>query len=102
YNVLLYCFLIGAVLPIPFYFLTRRFPKNKLIRGIHIPVLLYGSIAWTPYNLSHSWPAVPVAWFFQVYVRNRYLPWWQKYNYILSTAFDCGITIAAIVIFFAL
>ncbi|KIM32165.1 hypothetical protein M408DRAFT_6492 [Serendipita vermifera MAFF 305830] len=102
YNVLLYCFLIGVVLPIPFYFLTRRFPKSEFLRGVHIPILLYGSINWAPYNLSHSWPAVPIAWFFQVYVRKYYLPWWQKYNYILSTAFDCGIAIAAIVIFFAL
>ena len=102
YFVLIFGFIVGVFLPIPFYMLTKRYPENKILRGIHIPVLLYGSINWAPYNLSHSWPAVPIAWFFQVYVRKYYLPWWQKYNYILSTALDCGIAISAIVIFFAL
>lgn len=97
YFVLIFGFLIGAVIPIPMYFLARRFPNNRIIRGIHVPVFLGGGLNWAPYNLSHAWPAVPVAWFFQVYVRKNYLAWWQKYNYILSTAFDCGIAIAAIV-----
>jgi len=102
YNVLLYGFLIGAALPIPFYFLSQRFPHNKVLRGIYIPVLIGGALNWAPYNLSHSWPAAIFAYVFQVYIRKRFLPWWQKYNYILSTAFDCGIAIAAIVTFFGL
>jgi OPT family oligopeptide transporter len=102
YFVLMFGVLIGAFLPFPFYLLTRRFPKSKFIRGIHIPILLYGSTNWAPYNLSHSWPAVPIAWFFQIYVRKHYIDWWKKYNYILSTAFACGIAIAAIVMFFVL
>ncbi|CAG7854939.1 Sexual differentiation process protein isp4 [Serendipita indica DSM 11827] len=102
YFVLLFGFVLGAIMPIPFYFLAKRFPDNKFIRGIHIPIFLGGGLNWAPYNLSHAWPAVPIAWFFQVYVRKHYLAWWQKYNYILSTAFDCGVAIAAIVTFFAL
>ncbi|PVF97003.1 OPT-domain-containing protein [Serendipita vermifera] len=102
YFVLIFGFVIGAVLPIPFYYLAKRWPENKIIRSIHIPIILSGPLNYAPYNLSHSWPAVPVAWFFQVYVRKHYLAWWQKYNYILSTAFDCGVAIAAIVTFFAL
>ncbi|PVF96622.1 OPT-domain-containing protein [Serendipita vermifera] len=102
YFVLIFGFLVGAVLPIPFYFLAKRFPENKIVRSIHVPILLSGPLNYAPYNLSHSWPAVPIAYFFQVYVRKHYLAWWQKYNYILSTAFDCGVAIAAIVTFFAL
>jgi OPT family oligopeptide transporter len=102
YFVLIFGFLVGAFLPLPFYFLAKAFPDNKFIRSIHVPILIGGSLNWAPYNLSHAWPAVPVAWFFQVYVRKHYLAWWQKYNYILSTAFDCGVAIAAIVTFFAL
>lgn len=102
YNVLLWGFLIGAFLPIPFYFLAKRWPDNKFIRSIHVPILLSGPLNWAPYNLSHTWSPVPIAYFFQVYVRKHYLAWWQKYNYILSTAFDCGVAIAAIVTFFAL
>jgi hypothetical protein len=102
YSILLYGFLIGAVFPIPFYFLTKRFPHSKVIRSFHSTVFLAGCLSWTPYNLSHSWPAVPVAYVFQIFIRKRYLAWWQKYNYILSTALDCGVAIAALVTFFAL
>jgi OPT family oligopeptide transporter len=43
YNGLLYCFLIGAVLPIPFYLLRRRFPT---LEYFHIPVMLTGGLIW--------------------------------------------------------
>jgi OPT family small oligopeptide transporter len=102
YFVLLFGFIIGAVLPLPFYFLAKRFPDSKTIRGFHITAFLSGGLSWAPYNLSHSWPTVPVAYFFQIYVRKHHLAWWQKYNYVLSTAFTCGIAIAAVVTFFAL
>jgi len=65
-------------------------------------VLLAGGLNWAPYNLSHAWPGAIFAWIFQSYIRKRYLPWWQKYNYVFSTALDCGIAICAIVSFFAL
>ncbi|RIB17097.1 OPT oligopeptide transporter protein, partial [Gigaspora rosea] len=41
YNILLWGFLIGAFLPIPFYLLHRKFPKAKF-NIANIPVILYG------------------------------------------------------------
>ena len=38
-----------------------------------------------------------VGWIFMVFIRKRYLPWWVKYNYVLTSALDCGVAIAAIV-----
>lgn len=37
-----------------------------------------------------------------VYVRGRYLGFWSKYNYVLSTAFSTAIALAAAIIFFTL
>ncbi|KAF7303999.1 OPT-domain-containing protein [Mycena indigotica] len=99
YNGLIYCFLIGAVLPIPFYFLRRRF---RVFEYFHLPVLLTGGLIWAPGSMANMWPAVPVAYFFNVFIRKRYLAWWSKYNYITTTAFSAAIAISAIVIFFAL
>ncbi|KDQ12029.1 hypothetical protein BOTBODRAFT_176795 [Botryobasidium botryosum FD-172 SS1] len=99
YNVLLWGFLIGAALPLIFHFFTKRY---RSLKNIHIPVLLGGALQWAPYNISHVWPGMIVAYIFQSYIRKRYLPWWQKYNYVLSTALDCGVAICAIVSFFAL
>ena len=77
YNGLLWCFFIGAVLPVPFYFLRKRF---KTFRYFHAPVFLVGSLGWAPYNLSHAWAAVPPAFVFNYYIKRRFLGWWSKYN----------------------
>ncbi|KAF7346900.1 OPT-domain-containing protein [Mycena venus] len=99
YNSLLYCFLIGALLPIPVYLLRKRF---KALEHLHLPVLITGGLIWTPGTMANVWPAVPVGYFFNVFVKKRYLAWWSKYNYITATAFSVAIAISAIVIFFAL
>ncbi|KAJ6576026.1 OPT-domain-containing protein [Mycena vulgaris] len=98
YNNLLYCFLIGAVLPIPFFLLRKRF---KVFEYIHLPVLLTGGTSWAPYNLANIWPAVLIAYVFNVYIKKRYIAWWSKYNYITSAAFTTAIAASAVIIFIA-
>jgi OPT family oligopeptide transporter len=77
YNGLLWCFPLGAVLPIPFYFLRKKF---KVFAYFHVPIILTGAFVWGPYNMANIWPAVPVAYVFNYYIRRRYLGWWSKYN----------------------
>jgi hypothetical protein len=77
YNGLLWCFPLGAVLPIPFYFLRKKF---KIFAYFHVPVFLFGGTTWAEYNMANVWPAVPVAYVFNYYIRRRYLGWWSKYN----------------------
>ncbi|KAJ7683444.1 hypothetical protein B0H17DRAFT_833147, partial [Mycena rosella] len=52
--------------------------------------------------MANVWPAVPVAYLFNVWIKRRYLAWWSKYNYITTTAFSAAIAISGIIIFFAL
>ncbi|KAJ6496101.1 OPT-domain-containing protein [Mycena sanguinolenta] len=99
YNGLLWCFLIGAILPIPVYFLRK---KVKALEYVHIPVLLTGGLIWAPYSMANIWPAVPIGYFFNVFIKRRYIAWWSKYNYVTTTAFSAAIAICAIVIFFAI
>ena len=77
YNALLWCFLIGALLPIPFYCLRK---KSKLFQYFHAPVFFRGCYSWTPYNLSHTWAGVPLAFVFNYYIKRHFLAWWSKYN----------------------
>jgi hypothetical protein len=77
YNGLLWCFPLGAVLPIPFYFLRKKF---KIFAYFHVPVFLFGGTTWNGLNMANVWPAVPVAYVFNYYIRRRYLGWWSKYN----------------------
>ena len=77
YNSLLWCFLIGALMPIPFYYLRK---KSKLLQYFHAPVFFYGGLIWAPYNLSHAWAGVPLAFMFNYYIKRNFLAWWSKYN----------------------
>ena len=77
YNGLLWSFLIGVLLPVPFYFLSRKW---KIFRYFHAPIFLSGGFIWSPYNLMNIWPAIPIAWLFSSYVKKRYLGWWSKYS----------------------
>ena len=101
YNPLLYFFLIGAFLPIPFYFLARRYPLSAW-RYVNVPVIFAGISMLPPATgINYS------AWFcvgavFQWFMRRRHFRWWMRYNYILSAALDAGVAISLIVIFFGL
>ncbi|KAF7375422.1 OPT-domain-containing protein [Mycena sanguinolenta] len=99
YNGLFWCFLIGAILPIPVYFLRK---KIKALEFIHIPILLSGGLIWAPYSLANVWPAVPIGYLFNVFIKRRYIAWWSKYNYVTTAAFSTAIAVCAIIIFFGI
>ncbi|KAI8051216.1 OPT oligopeptide transporter protein-domain-containing protein [Syncephalis plumigaleata] len=100
YSSLLWWFLVGLLVPVPFWLLLRRFP-NTWLQYVHTPVIL-GATAIMP-------PAQPVmypTWFligfiFQFLIYRYRHQWWTRYNYVLSAALDSGVAIAGIVIFFA-
>ncbi|KAI8969087.1 OPT family small oligopeptide transporter [Mycotypha africana] len=98
YNSMLWMFLVGLLIPIPFWFLSKRYP-NSWIKYIHLP-LIFSATGMMP-------PAVPLnfsMWFaagivFMWYVHKYHRDWWTKYNYITSAAFDSGVAICGIIIF---
>lgn len=100
YSSLLYFFIIGAVLPIPVYFLKRRYP-NSLWRRVHIPLFLGGLNYLPPATGTSygSWAVVGLT--FGWWIRRRVWGWWYKYNFVLSSALDSSVSIAGVVIFFA-
>ena len=69
YGASLYGFLVGALLPIPFYLLSRwRFPE---LRHVYTPILLSGGMWWAPINLSWIIPSLYLGYIFQVYMRRK-------------------------------
>ncbi|RDW89690.1 hypothetical protein BP6252_01722 [Coleophoma cylindrospora] len=100
YNPLEWGFLVGALLPVPFYFLSKRYPSSW-VKYIHIPVILYGPLWWAPYNWSYMQPCLIAAFIFNYYIKRRYLDWWQRYAYVLTSSLAVGLSISAIIIFFA-
>ncbi|KAI4868184.1 OPT-domain-containing protein [Hypoxylon rubiginosum] len=101
YTWLLVGFPIGFVVPFITYYMNKKYQK-KWMRQIHPVAMFYGALSWAPYNLSYIWPAVPIAYFSWVFLKQRYLGFWSKYNFVLSASFSSAIAIAAIIIFFAL
>ncbi|KAI0762717.1 OPT oligopeptide transporter [Fomes fomentarius] len=101
YNWVLYFFLIGALLPIPFYVLARRYPAS-FWRYVNIPVCFAGLAQLPPatgINYS-SWAMV--GGFFQWFIRRYHFRWWLRFNYILSAGLDIGVSVGAVIVFFAL
>jgi OPT family small oligopeptide transporter len=101
YNSLLWFLLIGTLLPIPFYFLARRYPRS-FWRYVHIPVALVGVNSVPPASGLNFTSFIIVGFIFQWFMRRFHFRWWMRYNYLLSTGLDCGLLAGLLVIFFAL
>ncbi|CAE6193065.1 unnamed protein product [Arabidopsis arenosa] len=102
YRNLVWLFLIGAVLPVPVWALSKIFPNKKWIPLINIPVISYGFAGMppaTPTNIA-SW--LVTGTIFNYFVFNYHKRWWQKYNYVLSAALDAGTAFMGVLLFFAL
>ncbi|KAJ3486237.1 hypothetical protein NLI96_g4363 [Meripilus lineatus] len=101
YNPMLWFFLLGAIVPIPCYFLARRYPRS-LWRYINMP-LIFSSTAVMPPSSGINYSSwIMVGFIFQYFMRRFHFRWWMRYNYILSAALDSGAVIGALIVFFSL
>lgn len=100
YNKLYIFFLIGAIAPVLFWALSKKFPRS-VFGSLYTPVI-FGGIGLIP-------PATPMnylmwgstGFIFNKLIRSRMRGWWLKYNYILSAALDTGLAIGTTIVFFA-
>ncbi|KAF8030988.1 hypothetical protein BT93_D0237 [Corymbia citriodora subsp. variegata] len=101
YPELNWFFLIGLLAPVPFWYLSRRFPDKKWIEYINMPIFIGGPMGIPPAGTLNytSWGVVGI--FFNVYVYKRFKGWWGRYNYVLSAALDAGVAFMAVLLFFA-
>ncbi|TDZ53167.1 Glutathione transporter 1 [Colletotrichum trifolii] len=99
YRRLVWCFLIGAVMPIPLWLYARK-KKHSIVRKINLPVV-FGSMAWIPpaTGLNFSVWAV-VCYIFNYLVKRRRSAWWAKYTMTMSAALDSGLAFGIVVVFF--
>lgn len=95
-------FLLGLLAPVPFWWLSRKYPEKKWIKSIHMPMLLGSTISMPPARSVHYWSWGIVGVLFNYYIFRRYKGWWARHNYILSAALDAGVAFLGILIFFAL
>ncbi|KDN42409.1 putative isp4-oligopeptide transporter [Tilletiaria anomala UBC 951] len=101
YASFLHFFWIGAVAPIPFWYLAKKFPRS-FFRYVNTPVISVGTGQFPPATGINFTSWFLVGFIFQYWVRRRSFGWWASFNYVLSAALDSGTAISGIVIFFAL
>lgn len=89
YAVTLVGFPIGVVVVALFYVLSKKWPRNAILRNAHPVVMINGALAWAPYNIAYVWPAVPVAAFSWLYLKKRFLPFWSKVGFDSTSSFWC-------------
>lgn len=102
YSPVQWGFLVGALLPIPFWYASRKFPDVAWLKYVHWPVLLAAT--------SNMPPALPyfytnglfLGFVFAFLLRRYRYNWWSRYNYLTSAALDTGVAICGLVIFFAI
>ncbi|KAK8936897.1 Oligopeptide transporter 1 [Platanthera zijinensis] len=72
YPALNYFFLFGLLLPIPFWWLARSFPRCKWLKYVHIPLILGGAGGIPPAHTVNyiTWGAVGI--FFNYYIYTKY------------------------------
>ncbi|KAG0040261.1 hypothetical protein BGZ83_002620, partial [Gryganskiella cystojenkinii] len=99
YNTVNYFFIIGFLLPIPFYFLKKKFP-NTWVDYIHIPVLLAATGMMPPASpyMYPNW--VALGFIFQFFVRRYRAAWHLRFTYVLSAALDSGTAFMVLLGFF--
>ncbi|TFK45067.1 oligopeptide transporter [Crucibulum laeve] len=97
----LFAIIIGAVLPLPFWFWQRRYP-NSWTKYVSTPVILNG-VSYIPPATGINYSAwFAVGFLFQYWIRKKNFAWWSKFNYVASSAMDSGTVISLMLIFFTL
>ncbi|KAL6200628.1 hypothetical protein ACLB2K_030409 [Fragaria x ananassa] len=102
YPELNWFFLIGLIAPVPIWFFVKKFPNQKWIRLINMPIIL-GATGYMPPARSVNyitWLAVGI--FFNFYVYRKFKGWWARHNYILSAALDAGVAFTGVLLYFTL
>lgn len=99
YPVLKWCFLLGAVMVIPMAMFKKYGPRN-LTRSFQPTIILGGFLSYAPYNLLYFTGGLYLSYAFMYHIKRHYTMWWEKYNYILTSALSAGVAFSALLIFF--
>ncbi|CAM6126100.1 unnamed protein product [Calypogeia fissa] len=102
YRKLNWWFLGGALMPVPVWLLSRRYPKSKWISMINVPIFIAAASEVPPATSLNLGAWVIVGTIFNYFIFNYRKRWWQRYNYILSAALDAGTAFMAVALYFAL
>ncbi|KAJ1410818.1 Tetrapeptide transporter, OPT1/isp4 [Sesbania bispinosa] len=95
-------FLIGLLAPVPVWLCARKFPNQKWIELINMPIIIAGASGLPPARSVNyiTWGIVGI--FFNFFVYNKYKAWWARHTYILSAGLDAGVAFTGVLLYFTL
>ncbi|KAF1986665.1 OPT superfamily oligopeptide transporter [Aulographum hederae CBS 113979] len=100
YQWITLCYLIGFLIPLPTYFLHKRFPKARFDYW-NVPMIT-SYIGYLCVGINSSLLVYLVLGYFSQFYLRKYKPnWFIKYNYILSAALDGGTQVVVFILTFA-
>ncbi|CAN6696551.1 unnamed protein product [Malus baccata var. baccata] len=102
YKEMNWFFVVGLLAPVPVWFLSKKFPNQKWIRLINMPIILGATGNMPPAKAVHYITWFTVGIFFSFYVYKRHKGWWARHNYILSAALDAGLAFMGVLMYFSL
>ncbi|KAJ7890764.1 OPT oligopeptide transporter [Mycena leptocephala] len=89
---------LGCLLPLPGYFLHRKYPKNQIFRNFNTGIITqYACYLSVGINTSVN-TATAIGIFSQFFLRVRYPRWFTKYNYIVAGALDGGTQVISFIL----
>ncbi|KAK3306214.1 OPT oligopeptide transporter protein-domain-containing protein [Chaetomium strumarium] len=77
------------------------FPLVASLLWLNPVLVIQGVQHWAPSNLSYKTPGFILSFVFMYWLPRHRLAWWEKYNYLLSSALTAGVAISALIMFFA-
>lgn len=100
YQLCTLIFFPGFFLPLPFYFLHKKYPNWGLNNLNTAVITLYFS--WLCVGINSSLMAFfAIGFTSQIFIRKRYPNLFVKYNYVVSAALDGGTSIMVFILSFA-
>lgn len=94
-------FIPGFFVPIPFWFLHKKFPHLGL-NNINTAIIIF-YMSWLSAGINSSVMSFFVIGFIsQIYIRKKYPVVFVKYNYLVSAALDGGTSVIVFIMSFAL
>ncbi|KAG2194924.1 hypothetical protein INT47_005600 [Mucor saturninus] len=97
YYIILWAFVIGFFIPIPFWILHKKFP-NIGFNYINIPMILTGVSTMPGVNTSWVTLSFVLILISQCYLKRRHSAWFVKNNYLISAALDSGTSLMVFLI----
>ncbi|KAF9409469.1 hypothetical protein BGZ94_001943, partial [Podila epigama] len=102
YSIIQWGFLLGAILPLPVWWLCRRYPNIRFLQKIHFPVLLAATSNMPPAQAYFYPNGILLGFIFMWYLRRYRNEWWKRYNYVTSAAMDTGVALSGLACYFML